>query len=188
MDATTTLSDRRQRASDLLSSIGHPATATYDALRALAAECLGLTASNRPDIAVNSDQLPAAAIIGEMTTDVEDDAIALHFDLTTAPDSKPISRVSNTQAQDANAAVQQHAGEPRTPLLIFTLPDDSGIQFIYGDPEPCTPTPTVQHPPADLPLGQTQSHHPVSSATNATASAACRAASTESGPPKQTDR
>lgn len=58
MDAATTLSDRRQRAANLLVRIGHPDTAACDALRALAAQCLGLTASNRPDIAVNSDQLP----------------------------------------------------------------------------------------------------------------------------------
>ena len=140
MDAAATLSDRRQRASDLLGSIGHTDTAACDVLRALAAQCLGLTASNRPDIAVNSDQLPpTAAIIGEMTTELGDDVIAVHFDLTAAPDGKPVSRVSNTQAQDANAVVQQHAGEPRTPLLIFTLPDDSGIQFIYGDPTPGRP-------------------------------------------------
>ena len=38
--------------------------------------------------------------------------------------------------QAANAVVQCYAGQERAPLLIFTLPDHSGVQFIYGEPEP----------------------------------------------------
>ena len=141
--ASNTLQDRRQRAAELLDSM---AAANKDdrnaALRNLAAQCLGLSAVNRLPFAVKDDNLPGAAdIIAEMPNDQGYDIITIHFDLSeTASDRTTVSnRVSNTQAQAANAAVQQQAGAERTPLLIFTLPDHSGVQFSYGEPEPGRP-------------------------------------------------
>ena len=44
--------------------------------------------------------------------------------------------MSSARAEAANAVVQRYAGQERAPLLIFTLPDSSGVQFIYGVPIP----------------------------------------------------
>ena len=87
--ASSTLQDRRQRAADL---------------RNLAAQCLGLSAVNRPAFAVKDDNLPGEAdVIAAMTNDQGHDIIAVHFDLSEAASDRPT--VSNAQARAANAAV-----------------------------------------------------------------------------------
>ena len=136
------LHDRRQRAANLLDGIAtaNPA-ARIAALRDLAAQCLALTPANRPALTVTGDALPATAhIIAELANPYGPAVIAAHFDLTTdATDAANSRRVTVAQAQAANAAVQQYAGAARTPLLIFTLPDAGGLQFIYGNPTPANP-------------------------------------------------
>ena len=141
--ASNTLQDRRQRAADLLDGM---ASANKDgrntALRNLAAQCLGLSAVNRRPFAVKDDNLPGAAdVIAAMTNDQGYDIIAVHFDLSETASDRPTvsSRVTNAQAQAANAAVQRQAGTERAPLLIFTLPDHSGLQFVYGEPDSARP-------------------------------------------------
>ena len=142
MTTAAPLHDRRQRAANLLdgSAAANPAD-RIQILRNLAAQCLGLTPANRPPITVTGDALPAAAhIIADLANPYGPDVIAAHFDLTADADAaNGARRIANAQAQAANAAVQNYAGAARTPLLIFTLPDGSGIQFIYGDPTPGSP-------------------------------------------------
>ena len=142
--ALNTLQDRRQRAANLLDGM---AAADKDgrnaAVRDLAAQCLGLSAVNRPPIAVNGEarDLPdTASVIAEMPNPYGNDIIAAHFDLSAVASTiAAAGRVNNAQAQAANAVVYRHAGAARAPLLIFTLPDRGGVQFIYGEPEPGNP-------------------------------------------------
>ena len=142
--ALNTLQDRRQRAADLLHSMASADRTGRDAaLRDLAAQCLGLSAVNRPPIAVNDEArgLPnTASVIAEMPNPYGNDIIAAHFDLSAVASAMAAAgRVNNAQAQAANAVVYRHAGAARAPLLIFTLPDRGGVQFIYGEPEPGNP-------------------------------------------------
>ena len=143
MTTAAPLHDRRQRAANLLDGIAaaNPAD-RIQILRDLAAQCLGLTPVNRPPITVTGDALPATAhIIAELANPYGPDVIAAHFDLTDVANdaANGARRVTNAQAQAANAAVQNYAGAARTPLLIFTLPDGSGLQFIHGEPVPGSP-------------------------------------------------
>ena len=62
--------------------------------------------------------------------------MALHFDLSAAGDAAPAAYVTNARIQAANGVLQQYAGGERLPLLLFTLPDNSGLQFVTGDPAP----------------------------------------------------
>ena len=141
--ALNTLQDRRQRAADLLDSMASADRAgRAAALRDLATQCLGLSAVNRPSIAVNGEarDLPdTASVIAEMPNPYGNDIIAAHFDLSAVASAMAAGRVNNAQAQAANAVVYRHAGAARAPLLIFTLPDRGGVQFIYGEPEPGNP-------------------------------------------------
>ena len=144
MTSPAHLHDRRRRAADLLDGLAaaNPAD-RIQILRDLAAQCLGLTPVNRPPIAVTGDALPATAhIIADLANPYGPDVIAAHFDLTAdagADAANGSRRVGNPQAQAANAAVQNYAGAARSPLLIFTLPDGSGLQFIHGAPTPGSP-------------------------------------------------
>ena len=142
--ALNTMQDRRQRAADLLDSMASADRAgRAAALRDLATQCLGLSAVNRPPIAVNGEarDLPdTASVIAEMPNPYGNDIIAAHFDLSAVASTMAAAgRVNNAQAQAANAVIYRHAGEARAPLLIFTLPDRGGVQFIYGEPEPGNP-------------------------------------------------
>ena len=96
--ASGTLQDHSQRAAALRDSM---AAASKDgrnaALRDLAAQCLGLSAVNRPAFAVKDENLPGAAdIIAAMTNDQGCDIIAVHFDLTAVAGGPPSAAASAT--------------------------------------------------------------------------------------------
>lgn len=111
-----------------------------DTLRTLAARSLGLTAEHGLRIALDNPELPdIGTVLGILTNDFGPDIVAVHFDLSEDTDNHPRQYVTNALIQAANAAVQNHAGDERYPLLIFTLQDNSGLQFVYGEPIPGQP-------------------------------------------------
>ena len=129
--------DRRHLARDLLKAMAeqtgreHPA-----ALREMASRVLGFAAAAAA-VAVEQPRLPEqAAVIGMLPNEFGPDFLALHFDLSAAGDAAPAAYVTNARIQAANALLQQYAGGERLPLLLFTLPDNSGLQFVTGDPTP----------------------------------------------------
>ena len=111
----------------------HPA-----GLREIAAGVLGFDAAAAgASIAVDNALLPdRAAAIATLSNEFGPDFTALHFDLSAAGGSRQHSYVTNARIQAANAILQQYAGGERYPLLLFTLPDNSGIQFVTGAPAP----------------------------------------------------
>ena len=131
--------DRIHLARDLLKAMAeqsgreHPA-----ALREMASRVLGFTAAAAAAaVAVEQPLLPGqAAVIGSLSNDFGPDFLALHFDLSAAGDAAPAAYVTNARIQAANGVLQQYAGGERCPLLLFTLPDNSGLQFVTGDPAP----------------------------------------------------
>lgn len=129
--------DRRHLAQDLLNAMAgqdgrqHPA-----GLREMASRVLGFAAADAA-IAVAPDLLPEqAAVIATLDNEFGPDFLALHFDLSAAGEEHPPAYVTNSRIQAANALLQQYAGGERLPLLLFTLPDNSGLQFVTGDPAP----------------------------------------------------
>ena len=129
--------DRRHLARDLLKAMAgqdgrdHPA-----GLRELASRVLGFAAAAAA-VAVEQERLPErAAVIGMLPNEFGPDFLALHFDLSAAGDAAPAAYVTNARIQAANALLQQYAGGERLPLLLFTLPDNSGLQFVTGEPTP----------------------------------------------------
>ena len=129
--------DRINLARDLLKAMAgqdgrdHPA-----ALREMASRVLGFAAAEAA-VAVEQPLLPErAAVIGSLPNEFGPDFLALHFDLSAAGDAAPAAYVTNARIQAANGVLQQYAGGERCPLLLFTLPDNSGLQFVTGDPTP----------------------------------------------------
>ena len=97
---------------------------------------LEFTPVNSTTVTVDNPLLPTTAtVVAELTNEFGLNYTAVHFDLSEQSDTamrRPDELID--QAQAANSAVQQHAGEERYPLMIFTSP--GGIQFITGDPVP----------------------------------------------------
>ena len=132
------LSDRRQYTQALLDEMtGQTGAEHPGALRRIAAGTLGFTTVRDAVIATENEQLPTVAtIVAEMPNEFGPDYLAVHFDLS-AREGAPIRPyVTNAQVQAANGVAQRYAGEERYPLLTFTLPDSSGVQFVTGSPEP----------------------------------------------------
>ena len=129
--------DRIHLARDLLKAMAEQTGREHPAgLREMASRVLGFTAANAA-IAVEQSLLPErAAVIGTLPNEFGPDFLALHFDLSAAGDAAPAAYVTNARIQAANGVLQQYAGGERLPLLLFTLPDNSGLQFVTGDPAP----------------------------------------------------
>ena len=136
------VSDRRHYAQSRLGVMAqqpgreHPA-----ALREIAAGVLGFdaAAAGASVVVEHSERsgLPRqAAAIATLSNEFGPDFTALHFDLSAVSGSNPHSYVTNARIQAANAILQQYAGGERYPLLLFTLPDNSGLQFVTGAPVP----------------------------------------------------
>lgn len=136
------VSDRRHYAQSRLGVMAqqpgreHPA-----ALREIAAGVLGFDAAAAgASVAVEHSErsgLPdQAAAIATLSNEFGPDFTALHFDLSAVSGNNPHSYVTNARIQAANAILQQYAGGERYPLLLFTLPDNSGLQFVTGAPVP----------------------------------------------------
>ena len=133
------VNDRRSLARSRLNVMaGLPGREHPAALREIAAGVLGFeaTAGGVP-IAVNHPELPDRAdAIATLSNQFGPDFTALHFDLSAVSGRRQHSYVTNARIQAANAILQQYAGGERYPLLLFTLPDNSGLQFVTGAPAP----------------------------------------------------
>ncbi len=136
---TVNLQDRRKLAQERLSSMVRLSDVQRVAsLRQFLADVLGFTAIEDRAVAVNDPQLPGYATpIGVLPNEFGPNYTAVHFDLR----GKGVSRSYITKAciQVANRVAQQDGGSEHFPLLIFNLPDDSGIQFVTGTPSPDNP-------------------------------------------------
>ena len=137
--ATGNLQDRRRFAQEQLAAMASQPSAEHPAaLRQIAASVLGFAPVSDAIIAVDNAQLPATAtVIGTLTNEFGPDYLAVHCDLSAFGDAG-IRRdyVTLAQVQAANDVAQRYAGEERYPLLVFTLPDGSGVQFVTGNPSP----------------------------------------------------
>ena len=135
---TGTLHDRRHFAQSHLEAMAAQNGAEHpDGLRAIATSVLGFTSINNAIVAPDHEQLPdAAAVIGTLTNEFGPDYLAVHFDLSAGRDSRRRDYVTLAQVQAANDIVQKYANDEQYPLLIFTLPDNSGVQFVIGNPVP----------------------------------------------------
>ena len=135
---TNNLSDRRQSTQRLLEEMAGLDGADYPGvLRQIAAGTLGFVSIDGAIGPIENDRLPATAtLLATLSNKYGPDYIAVHFDLSARDGAQARSYVTNAQVQAANEVVQRHAGNPRSPLLIFTLPDNSGVQFVIGDPSP----------------------------------------------------
>ena len=138
---TGSLQDRRQFAQDRLAAMAEQSGSERDeGLRQISASMLGFNTVNNAIIALEHPQLPpAATVVATLPNIYGPDYIAVHFDLSALDGSRPRPSVTNAQVQAANSVAQRYAGEERYPLLIFTLPDNSGVQFVTGNPEPGNP-------------------------------------------------
>ncbi len=139
------LQDRRKLAQDLLEAMASQPSAEHpDTLRTLAARVLGFTPSISGSVIAVDDkqQLPTtAAVIGRLTDKFGPDYVAVSFDLSSRQDAGSRDYITLFQVQAANEVVQRYvmqryAGGECLPLLIFTLPNGSGVQFVTGQPSP----------------------------------------------------
>ena len=141
--ATTTgsISDRRQFAQERLAAMAEqPGAERDEGLRRIAASVLGFTPIKGVIVAPEHLLLPpAATVVAALPNRYGPDYVAVHFDLSARNGDRPRSYVTNPQVQAANGVAQQYAGKERYPLLVFTLPDGSGVQFVTGNPEPGNP-------------------------------------------------
>ncbi len=140
---TESVQDRRGFARDKLEVIsGQSGPDRIATLREIETNVLSFSSGIDTPIAVESPSLPnTATVIGKLQDESGQDFTAIRFDLSEGNKTGRINpRVTNAQIQAANSVVQQYAQEERNPLLIFTLPDDSGIQFAIGNLSPTNPS------------------------------------------------
>ena len=117
--------------------VNQPSAEHPDALRQIGASVLGFTTVSDAIIAVNHAQLPpAATVVGPLTGEFGPNYLAIHSDSSALPNAGRRDQITLAQVQAANGMVQWYSGEERYPLLIFTLVDNSGVQFVTGDPAP----------------------------------------------------
>ena len=136
---TGSIQDRRRFAQEqLVAMTSQPSAEHPDALRAIVASVLSFTPVSDSLIAVANPLLPSSVtVIGNLTNEFGPDYLAVHSDLSTLQNAtRRLDYVTLAQVQAANDVVQRHAAEERYPLLVFTLPDNSGVQFITGNPAP----------------------------------------------------
>ena len=135
---TGSINDRRRFTQEQLEAMAsRPGAEHPAALRQITASMLGFTTVNDAVIAPEHPQLPTTAtVIATLSNSYGPDYIGIHFDMTTLDRDRPRSGVTNVQVQAANDLAQRYASEESYPLLIFTLPDNSGVQFVTGNPEP----------------------------------------------------
>lgn len=130
------IEDRREIIRTKLEAMAEQsATERITALREIATSVLSFSPVNDASIAIESPVLPeSGTVIGKLENTFGPDFTAIHFDLPQdSKTARSTPRVTNPQVQAANEVVQRYAGEEQNPLLIFTLPDDSGIQFVTGN-------------------------------------------------------
>ena len=134
--------DRRQFIQDKLTAMAEQTgSERLIALREIAVNVLSFSPVNDAPVKTGMNHLPdTGTVIGKLTNDYGPDYTAMHFDLSTRTKAGRINpRVTFPQVQEANSVVQRYAQEETNPLLIFTLPDDSGLQFATGNLYPGNP-------------------------------------------------
>ena len=134
--------DRQQSIQDNLAAMAEQTgPERLTTLREIIANGLSFSPVNDAPVKTGMNQLPdTGTVIGKLTNDYGPDYTAMHFDLSTGTKSGRVNpRVTLPQIQEANSVVQRHAQEETNPLLIFTLPDDSGLQFVTGNLSPGNP-------------------------------------------------
>ncbi len=134
--------DRQQFIQDNLSAMAaqtEPERLTT--LREIASNVLSFSPVNEAPVKTEGTNLPeTGTVIGKLDNDYGPDYTAMHFDLSTGTKTGRVNRrVTLPQIQEANSVVQRYALEETNPLLIFTLPDDSGLQFATGNLSPGNP-------------------------------------------------
>ena len=138
---TGSISDRRQFAQGILAAMAEQSGAERDeGLRRIAASVLGFTLVEGAIVAPEHPLLPPTAkVVAALPNRHGPDYIAVHFDLSARDGDRRRSYVTNAQVQAGNSVAQRYAGDERYPLLVFTLPDGGGVQFVTGNPEPGNP-------------------------------------------------
>ena len=134
--------DRRQFIQDKLAAMAEQTGSDrLAALREIAVNVLSFSPVNDSPVKTGTNHLPdTGTVIGKLTNDYGPDYTAMHFDLSTGTKSGRVNpRVTLPQIQEANSVVQRYALEETNPLLIFTLPHDSGLQFVTGNLSPSNP-------------------------------------------------
>ena len=134
--------DRRQFIQDKLAAMAEQTGSDRLAsLREIIADGLSFSQVNNAPVKTDRNHLPDTGIvIGKLNNDYGPDYTAMHFDLSTGIKTGRVNpRVTLPQIQEANSVVQQYTQEETNPLLIFTLPDDSGLQFATGNLSPSNP-------------------------------------------------
>ena len=133
--------DRRQFIQDKLALMTEQASSDrITTLKEIAATLLSFSTDNEAPVKTDQPQLPeTGTVIGRLTNVYGPDYTAIHFDLSEGQTGRINPRVTSPQIQEANRVVQRYAREEQNPLLMFTLPDDSGIQFVTGNPSPSNP-------------------------------------------------
>ena len=134
--------DRRQFIQDKLAAMEEQnSSERLIALREIIANGLSFSPVNEASVKADRNHLPdTGTVIGKLNNDYGPDYTAMHFDLSTGIKTGRVNpRVTLPQIQEANSVVQQYAQVETNPLLIFTLPDDSGLQFATGNLSPGNP-------------------------------------------------
>ena len=134
--------DRRQFIQDRLTAMAEQTGSDRLAsLREIIADGLSFSPVNEASVKADRNHLPdTGTVIGKLNNDYGPDYTAMHFDLSTGIKTGRVNpRVTLPQIQEANSVVQQYTQEETNPLLIFTLPDDSGLQFATGNLSPGNP-------------------------------------------------
>ena len=134
--------DRRQFIQDKLAAMEEQnSSERLIALREIIANGLSFSPVNEASVKADRNHLPdTGTVIGKLNNDYGPDYTAMHFDLSTGIKTGRVNpRVTLPQIQEANSVVQQYTQEETNPLLIFTLPDDSGLQFATGNLSPGNP-------------------------------------------------
>ena len=134
--------DRRQFIQDKIAVVAaQTGSDRLVALREITVNVLSFSPVNDAPVKTDRNHLPdTGTVIGKLNNDYGPDYTAMHFDLSTGINTGWVNpRVSLPQIQEANAVVQQYAREETNPLLIFTLPDDNGLQFVTGNLSPGNP-------------------------------------------------
>ena len=128
--------DRRQFIQDKLTAMAEQdGSDRLASLREIIANGLSFSPVNEASVKADRNHLPdTGTVIGKLNNDYGPDYTAIHFDLSTGIKTGRVNpRVTLPQIQEANSIVQQYTQEETNPLLIFTLPDDSGLQFATGN-------------------------------------------------------
>ena len=134
--------DRRLFTQQLFAAMAHvTGHEQIELLRQITTRVLAFSPVSDSIIALGHQHLPqSAAVLGTLDSEFGPGYTAVHFDLSSpAAASSPRPYVTNARIQAANRAVQQYVQVETYPLLIFTLPDNSGVQFVTGEPSPINP-------------------------------------------------